>query len=136
MMNAIKKRLFYGLYDEGDKTMNFPSIQQQGYWRYRKYDDGTIELWAERVGSSFKIANAANGVFLSNEQNMGIPAVIGLTAIHFVDVSLISKEHYDVWSVITKANTEGVYFKGVSPIERDTSEIYKYIYIFGEYERS
>ena len=135
-MNFFKKKLLYGLFESGEGgSMNFPALQKEGVWWYRKYDDGTIELWAERVGSKFAIKNEVNGLYFSNQQTISIPAAIGLSEVNFVNVSIFAADHFDLWSVLDDATTSQIVFKAVSPILHDSAEIEKYIYILGHYER-
>ena len=135
MMNSIKKRLFYGLYDEGDKKMNYPPIEVNGAWRYRRYADGTYEAWCERLGTKFAIKNAAGNLFVSNAQNLGLPSELHSTAIHFCDIVLYAADGFDIWGNVTDHSINSVTFKGYSTVSHESAEIEKLLYVFGEYER-
>lgn len=135
MVYRTKKRLLYGLYEEGENKMNYPPIEVNGAWRYRRYADGTYEAWCERFGTKFKINNAAGNIFVSNAQNIGLPTELHSTAIHYCDIVLYAPDGFHVWGTVTDHSINSVTFKGYSTESHESAEIEKLLYVFGEYER-
>lgn len=77
-----------------------PDTEQDGYWKYRIYDDGTFEAWYLRTGMTFDIKYASGNFYRSDPVTINLPAALENVTVENVQAQVFHA-NYPVFGAIS-----------------------------------
>lgn len=111
-----------------------PSIEVQGDWHYRIYNDGSFEAWYGKDKVSITINNASGTLYRSNLMNLVLPTNLtnqGTTEIVSYSIGA-GHNNYPVWASVASKTATQINYYVLSGGSRNTSPNYMLnAYVYG-----
>ena len=120
-----------------DTPGGVPTIQTQGNWKYRVYNDGTFDAWYTATKQSLTITDTSGSLYRSGLQTLALPANLtdGKTvSLLHVDVNA-AHNNYPCWGMLASLTTNGFSYYAMSGGSRSNSPNYLITaHVFGTIE--
>lgn len=111
-----------------------PSIQTQGNWYYRIYNDGSFEAWYGATGQSYTITSQSGTTYRSELQAFTLPTNLtnqGTTSIISFNVG-VGHNSFPVWTTVANKSDTQIKYYVLSGANRGTNANYmSSVYVFG-----
>lgn len=112
-----------------------PTIQEQGNWLYRIYEDDTFEAWYKASKQTIVINNASGNLYRSNLISLELPSDISTNysiAIQHAEINA-SHNNYPCWGMLASISNTGINYYAMSGGSRSSSPNYIVTaYVFGK----
>lgn len=111
-----------------------PSIEVQGDWHYRIYNDGSFEAWYGKDKVSITVTNSSGSLYRSNLMNLVLPTNLtnqGTTEIVSYSIGA-GHNNYPVWATVASKTATQINYYVLSGGSRNTSPNYMLnAYVYG-----